>query len=128
MKDMLKAMLAIVVMFFAVGMTAQMSVEEAFRQENAEAFDHHFHSDVEMSLPGNENRYTKADAIGLMEAFFSVHAVQQFKKVHSGSSRGKDSNYYIGQLTTDKGVYRVYIYYDVHDNTKDIHELRIEKN
>ncbi len=125
---MLKAIFSLVVMFFAAGVVAQMSVEEAFRKENAEAFGHHFHSQVEMSLPGKDNRYSKADAIGLMEAFFSVHAVQSFNKVHSGSSRGKVSNYYIGQLTTDKGVYRVYIYYDVHDDKKDIHELRIEKN
>jgi len=114
-------------MCFATGIVAQMSVEEAFRKENAQAFHHHFHSHVEMSLPGKENRYTREDAIGLMEAFFSVHAVESFSKVHSGSSRGKVSNYYIGQLITDKGVYRVYIYYDVHDNKKDIHELRIEK-
>jgi len=125
---MLKMILLFVVMSCAVGVMAQISVEEAFRQEDAQAFRPHFHSEVDMSLPGKENRYKKADAIGLMEAFFSVHAVQNFKKVHSGSSRGKVSNYYIGQLTTDKGVYRVYIYYDEHDGEKDIHELRIEKN
>lgn len=116
------------VVFFAFGAMSQMSVEEAFRKENAQAFGHHFHSHVEMSLPGKDNRYSKADAIGLMEAFFSLHAVQSFNKMHSGSSRGKVSNYYIGQLKTDKGAYRVYIYYDVHDGKKDIHELRIEKN
>lgn len=125
---MFKAIISLIVMFFAAGVVAQMSVEEAFRKENAQAFDHHFHSQVEMSLPGKDSRYSKADAIGLMDAFFSVHAVQSFSKVHSGSSRGKVSNYYIGQLTTDKGAYRVYIYYDVHDSKKDIHELRIEKS
>jgi len=121
-------MLSLMVMCFTVGVMAQMSVEEAFRKENAQAFGHHFHADVEMSLLGKDNRYSKADAIGLMEKFFSLHVVQSFSKVHSGSSRGKVSNYYIGQLTTDKGVYRVYIYYDVHGDKKDIHELRIEKN
>jgi len=125
---MLKTILSLVVMMCAQGIMAQMTVEEAFKQENAEAFEHHFHEQVEMSLPGKENRYSKKDAIGLMEAFFSVHAVQNFKKVHSGSSRGKVSNYYIGELATDKGTYRVYIYYDVHDNKKDIHELRIEES
>jgi cellobiose-specific phosphotransferase system component IIB len=125
---MLKATLSLVIMMFCgAGMSAQMTVEEAFRQENAQAFQHHFHSQVEMSLPGKENRYKKADAIALMEAFFSVHAVQSFKKVHSGASRGKDSNYFIGEMSTDKGVYRVYIYYGVHDGKRDIHELSIEK-
>jgi uncharacterized protein DUF4783 len=126
---MLKAILSLgVVLFFATGVRAQMNVEEAFRQENAQAFSQHFHAQVEMSLPGRENNYKKADAVKLMEAFFSSHVVQSFKKVHSGSSRGKVSNYYIGELNTDKGVYRVYIYYDMHGEKKDIHELRIEKN
>jgi Domain of unknown function (DUF4783) len=125
---MLKAMLSlIVVMFCTAGVVAQTSLEDAFRNEDARAFEVFFHSQVEMSLPGKDSRYKKADAIALMASFFSAHTVNSFKKVHSGASRGKDSNYYIGELTSDKGVYRVYIYYDVHDGKKDIHELRIEK-
>ena len=76
---MLKAILSLVVMFCAAGAMAQMTVEEAFKQENAQAFSHHFHEQVEMSLPGKENRYSRKDAVGLMEAFFSAHAVQNFK-------------------------------------------------
>lgn len=126
---MRKAIVSLVVMALCVGNTlAQMSLEESFRKENAQAFKNHFHSEVDMYIPGKDNRYSKADAVGIMEAFFSVHAVRSFKKMHSGASRGKDSNYYIGQLDTDKGVYRVYIFFDVHDGKRDIHELRIEKD
>lgn len=106
----------------------QGDLKAAFEQEKASHFESMFHSHVEIAVLSKDDRYAKAQAVELMDAFFKVHEVKRFEKMHSGQSRSNGSNYDIGQLHTDKGTYRVYIYYRSVDNKNVIHQLTIEKD
>jgi hypothetical protein len=48
--------------------------------------------------------------------------------VHQGTSRGNESHYCIGNLSTDKGSFRVYIYTRVANGRHLIKELRFDKD
>lgn len=125
---MLKALCIGVVMMALGPVFGQVSVADAFQQENAGHFETLFHSHVEMIVLNKDDRYAKAQAVELMDAFFKVHEVRSFKQMHSGQSKSNGSNYDIGQLYTDKGAYRVYIYYNNVDGKNLIHQLHIEKD
>ena len=125
---MSKAMITITLMSFAALSFGQGQLEKAFEDEDAALFSSLFDSQVDMFVMNKENTYSKADAVKLMESFFKVHKVHSFERMHSGSSRGQSSNYEIAHLNTDKGAYRVYLYYENSSGKKLISELRIENN
>ena len=123
-----KAILIIAIALFATTANAQEQLQKAFEQEDASLLSSHFDDRVDMLVMNKDNNYSREEAIQLMESFFKVHAVHSFKKMHSGASRGQGSNYQIHHLDTDKGAYRVYIYYNSDSGSKRINELRIETN
>ena len=126
--SMLKAVMVSFLFSVMLPLSGQVDVKSAFEQENAAKFESLFHTHVEMIMLNKDDRYAKAQAVELMDAFFKVHEVKRFEKMHSGQSRNNGSNYDIGQLYTDKGKYRVYIYYRQVDNKNVIHQLTIEED
>lgn len=126
---MKKAMIVLVgLLIFISAAVSQTSLKRAFEEENSEEFRQLFDKNVDMFVLNKERRATTAEAVATMEAFFQTHAVQSFKMMHSGESRGQSSNYEIHELATDKGKYRVYVYYKADGSKKLISELRIENN
>ena len=125
---MYKAVLIIALALISNLAVAQEQLQKAFEQEDAAMLASHFDDRVDMYVMNKDNNYSKKEAVQLMESFFKVHAVHSFKKMHSGASRGQGSNYQIHHLDTDKGAYRVYIYYNSDSGSKRINELRIETN
>lgn len=119
----------ILLLFIPAAITVgQSSLEQAFQEEDAAAFNDLFDAKVDLFVMNKENLYGKAEAVRLMESWFKVHEVKSYKAMHSGESRGQSSNYKIGELQTDQGKYRVYIYYNDVGGKQLINELRIESN
>ncbi len=127
-RSMLKALMVSLMFSVMLPLSGQVDVKSAFEQENASKFESLFHTHVEMIVLNKDDRYAKSQAIELMDAFFKVHEVKRFEKMHSGQSRSNGSNYDIAQLYTDKGKYRVYIYYRQVDKKNVIHQLTIEED
>lgn len=86
-----------------------------------------FDETVEIALPGEEDIYEKAKATELLKNFFSKHTPKGFAQAHQGTSKGNDSVYCIGNLTTSTGTFRVYIYLHADDGNYLIQELRFDK-
>lgn len=84
-------------------------------------------STVEISLPDQEDMVSKEQAIQLLKAFFEKHAPKGFSEVHQGTSKGNDSLYYIGNLTTNTGNYRMYLFIRLSNGKPIIQEIRINK-
>ena len=124
----LKSLLTVFVMSLAsVAAFAQNTAEQALVKEDVQSISSQFANNVELCVPGKQGSYPKSEATGLLGAFFDAYAVKSYKQMHAGSSKDKGSNYSIGELSTDKGAFRVYIYYDESTGKQLIKELCIEK-
>jgi len=127
MKNLMILLLVVPALAFTVGDDIA-SIIKALNTGDATTLSTYFDSDVELSILDNEDIYSKAEASKIIQTFFADNATKSFEKAHSGQSRGNDSQYVIGNLTTSVGAYRVYIYMKVSGTNYLIQELRIDKN
>ena len=103
------------------------SITKAISDGNADALAAYFDSNVEIAILDDEDVYSKAEAIKVVKGFFSKNKPNSFSQVHQGSSKGKDSQYCIGNMETSNGQFRVYVYLKVSGNNTSIKELRFDK-
>lgn len=103
-------------------------IAAAMSTGNAEALSKYFDEDVEVSLFDKEDTYDKAQATGLMRDFFTKNKPKSFSQMHQGASKGKDTQFSIGEIVTISGNYRVYIYMKIVNDNYLIQEVRIGKN
>lgn len=99
----------------------------AMKTGNAKEISKHFGTNVDLTLPGNEGVFSKAQAELILKSFFAKNPSKAFEVVHNGTSKN-DSHYSIGTLTTTKGVFRTYILYKAEGNKLTILELGIESD
>lgn len=112
---------------FSIGQQANWSnITDALAKGNATTIGTYFANNIELSLPGDEGVYDKAQAKTKLAAFFSKHTVSSFSEVHQGSSKGDSAKYFIGNLQTKQGNFRVYMFIETAQNRYIIQELRIE--
>ncbi len=108
-------------------LTAQADLYSAIGRGDVSVINTYFGNEVELSILGSEGVYVKTEAAGHIRNFFSAHQARGFRQMHTGASKGKDSNYIIGELDTDRGVYRVYLYFGPVGERRIVRELRIER-
>ncbi|MBL7829675.1 MAG: DUF4783 domain-containing protein [Saprospiraceae bacterium] len=103
------------------------AVSEAFRQANIRGISSYFGSMVDITILDSENTQSKSQALAALESFLSKNKPKSFTQVHQGTSKGKDSYYCIGELETQNGKFRVYVYFKTNASTTQIQEIRIDK-
>lgn len=119
------------VMFFAPSFfladAGLADITRALSSGNADVLGQYFDNSVEVSVLDQENVYTKAQAVQVVKQFFTRNAPKGFTLVHQGTSKGSDSEYCIGNLTTASGSFRVYLYMKVTGTNYLIQELRFDQ-
>ena len=83
---------------------------------------------VEISMSELEATVSKAEAIAQLKKFFLKNPVKSFTQAHQGNSKGNDSTYIIGNLNTQNGIFRVYIYIKIDAGKQYIQEIRFDKD
>lgn len=102
------------------------NVSAALKKGNVEVLSHYFDNMVEITLPANANSYSKSQAVVILKEFFTNYKVQDFQLIHKGNS-GEGSSFGIGNLVTDKGIYRTTFFFRQKGDSFVIQELRFEK-
>lgn len=106
--------------------TIPSEISLAFKAGNVEKLSQYLNSTVELVILEKEDFYKKSVAEGIIRDFFKEYPTTEFIIKHQG---GKNDAYYaIGDLTTKKGLFRVYFLIKKVDSKPLIHQLRIEKN
>jgi hypothetical protein len=103
-------------------------IATAISTGNADALAKFFDTDVEISFFEKGDSYEKEKATTLMKDFFSKNKPRGFSQMHQGASKGKDTQYTIGEVATASGTFRVYIYMKVINDNYLIQEIRVGKN
>ncbi|NQU87405.1 MAG: DUF4783 domain-containing protein [Mariniphaga sp.] len=84
-----------------------------------------FYQNVELVILENDNAYSKAQAQQIVSKFFSEYQTEKFTIIHDGGKEG--AKFVIGNLLTNKGIFRVHFLLKVEKGKSYIHQLRIEK-
>lgn len=101
-------------------------IANAIRSGDAKSVSRYFSSSVDLTLIGQEDVYSKAQAEQILKDFFNKNTPRSFSIIHRGESKD-GSKYAIGNLTTSSGNYRVYYYFKVAAGNVNIQELRFMK-
>ena len=119
-----------IVPLLAMNYTENASLEQitqAISSGDASALGTYFDSNVEIAVLDDEDVYSKAEAIKVVQGFFSKNKPTAFSQVHQGTSKGNDSQYCIGNMSTGAGTFRVYVYMKTNGGNYLIQELRFDK-
>lgn len=76
------------------------SMVNAFKEGSADKIARFFSENVDLSIDGKEDLYSKSQAEQILKNFFAAHEPKDFKIIHKGNSG--HSEYFIGELTADK--------------------------
>lgn len=102
-------------------------VASAIQAGNAAEISKYFNSMVDLTLPGYDDSYSKAQAGQIMKEFFSQNPVKSFKITRQGSSPD-GSQYSIGSLDTGKKVFRVYFLIKSVNGQNLLQQLQVQEN
>ncbi len=118
----------VLAMIIALQMNASLpEITKAISSGDADALGQYFDQSVEVAVLDQEDIYDKAKAITVVKQFFAKNAPKSFSQVHQGASKGADSQYVIGNMTSNGGTFRVYIYVKMSGGKTLIQELRFDK-
>jgi len=102
-------------------------ITRAISRGDADGISAYFDDSVELAILNEEDVYNRTEASNKLRTFFSQYPPKGYSQVHRGTSKSKDSVYCIGNLITDKAVFRVYIYMRVNGEQHLIQEVRFDK-
>ena len=101
-------------------------IVQALKSGDAKTISKYFNTSVELIFSERQGVYGKAQAEQILKDFFNNNASARgtfgYKDLHSGNR--DNPQYYIGELHTGKGRYRVTIFM----KDQRIHQMRIESN
>ena len=95
------------------------------RKADARELARHFNVMVQLTLPDNDGRFSRAQAELIVRDFFVKHPPKSFSISHQGSS-SDGSRYYIGVYKSVKKDFRSYYLIKQVDDKPLIHQLRFE--
>ena len=99
-------------------------VSEALKAGNADLLKDRMSTEVDIVVPGTSKKGTGSDAVAILKTFFQANKPTGFTVSHNADK--KESGFFVGKLTTDKGEFRVNITYIIKDDKIFIQVIRIE--
>jgi len=102
-------------------------VSAALHAGNAAEVSKYFNTMVDLTLPGYDDTYSKAQAGQILKDFFSKNPVKGFKTTNQGSS-SDGSRYTIGALDAGGKQYRVYFLVKSVNGQNLVQQLQLQEN
>lgn len=103
------------------------TISEALRKGNVSVLSNFFDEMIDISFSDKTTNYSKTQAEMIIKNFFSKCEPIEYKLSYIGTSNTNNTKYAIGNLTTSKGQYRVYMFFKPKANDYILQELRFEK-
>ena len=126
---MKRVLFALVLVLSVFAVRAQADVKDqvvaALGSGDAAVLARNMVANVDMTLPTASDYYSKAQAEQMLRKFFGQHTPQGMTIQHEGTNRSGD-HYFIGQLGTANGDFRVTFFLKKVENGYRLKQLRIE--
>jgi biopolymer transport protein ExbD len=101
-------------------------ITKAFSEGDANALTSYLDAQIDISILGKEQTYTKAQATDMLKSFFDKQKPRAFSINHQGAAKGNDAIYCIASLSGTTN-YSVYLYLKSGGANYLIHEIRLDK-
>lgn len=98
----------------------------ALKSGNITAISKNFDKRIDITIDDNSDNYSKDQAEVILKDFLSKFSTREFTVIHKGASPN-GAQYVVGNLKTNKGAYRTYIYVKNTDGVNYVQEIRFEK-
>lgn len=118
---------AISFLFLLSAFTPLKGIDEvvnALQKGNATEISRYIDDNVEISLPGKSDNYSKAQAVMILKDFFTNNGVTGFEVKHKGENSG--NQFCVGTLFTRSGNYRTTVYMKTKNGKQLVRELRFQ--
>jgi hypothetical protein len=99
-------------------------VINALRNGNATELSRYVDDNIEISLPDKSNSYSRAQAVVILQDFFTTNGVKNFEVTHKGDNKG--SQFCIGTLQTRAGNYRTTVFMKTKNGKQLVKEIRFQ--
>lgn len=125
MKKLLLFCTAVFILFSAFKPAAGLDdVISALRSGNAQELSKYIDDNVEIALPDKSNMYSRAQAVMVLQDFFSNSGVKSFEVKHKGDNGG--SQFCIGTLNTKAGSFRTTVFMATRNGKQLVKEIRFQ--
>ena len=101
-------------------------VINALKAGNAQELSKFIDDNIEISLPGKSENYSRAQAVMVLKDFFSNNGVTGFDVQFKGENGG--GQYCIGNLKTRSGAYRTTVFMKAKENKQVIKTIMFKSN
>lgn len=101
-------------------------VRETIKAGSAKELSKYLFQTVDVTLEGNLQSYSKAQAEFVFRDFFKQHPPNEFSIIHQGSSKGGQP-FAIGQYKSGSDTYRVFMKIKSSNNQQLLHEISFSK-
>ena len=99
-------------------------VISALRAGNATELAKYVDDNIEISLPDRSDGYSRAQAIVILQDFFTNNGVKGFTVTHKGDNGG--SQFCVGTLQTRSGNYRTTVFMKTKNGRQLVKEIRFQ--
>lgn len=99
-------------------------VINALRSGNASELAKYVDDNIEISLPGKSDSYSRSQAILILQDFFTNNGVKTFEVKYKGDNGG--SQFCIGTLVTKGGSYRTTFFLTEKNGRQLVKEIRFQ--
>ena len=101
-------------------------VKETIKAGSAKELSKYLYQTVDVTIEGNLQNYSKAQAEFVFRDFFKQHPPNDFSIIHQGSSKGGQP-FAIGQYKSGSDTYRVFMKIKSTNNLQQLHEISFSK-
>jgi hypothetical protein len=130
MKRFLPVLVFLFASFQSVSLLAQGDVidqvKETIKAGSAKELSKYLNQTVDVTLDGNVQSYSKAQAEFVFRDFFKQHPPSEFSIIHQGSSKGGQP-FAIGQFKSGGETYRVFMKIKAINSQPLVHEISFAK-
>jgi hypothetical protein len=120
--------LTFAVLFIALSAFKSLSgledVISALRTGNATELAKYVDDNIEITLPDKSDSYSRAQAIIILQDFFTSNGVKGFSVTHQGDNGG--SQFCVGTLQTRSGNYRTTVFMKTKNGKQLVKEIRFQ--
>lgn len=124
LKALFASFFAILLLNMSLKAQSLDNIATAIRTGNSSSLAASFQGNVEITIKDAGNSYSKSQAEMVLKNFFGSHQPKTFAVAHQGTSP-EGSKYFIGNLTTSSGNYRVFVLFSKAAGA--IQEIRFEE-
>jgi ABC-type nitrate/sulfonate/bicarbonate transport system substrate-binding protein len=109
-----------------------VEIDKAFSSGDVSSLTYYFGQNITITINNTQSTYSTAQAQMVLNKFFEKNGVKEFSIEYAGkpvpiNNVTSNNTFYIGNLVTDNGNYKVYLYLKPKNNKYVLQHIKIEK-